>query len=60
MANAIYLVNSACDFPAYFGSEVYGASGFRPVTLMADLAIPTLAAMTPSDFDVRLCDHRWP
>ncbi|MGH8613076.1 MAG: hypothetical protein ACREYF_13935 [Gammaproteobacteria bacterium] len=57
MAKAIYLINPACDFPTYFGAEVYAANGFRPVTLMADLAVTTLAAMVPSDFEVRLCDQ---
>ncbi len=57
MAKAIYLINPACDFPTYFGAEVYAANGFRPVTLMADLAVVTLAAMAPSDFEVRLCDE---
>ena len=57
MAKAMYLINPACDFPTYFGAEVYAANGFRPVTLMADLAVVTLAAMAASDFEVRLCDE---
>ncbi len=57
MTKANYLINPACDFPTYFDAEVYAANGFRPVTLMADLAVTTLAAMAPSDFEVRLCDQ---
>ncbi|MGH8656746.1 MAG: cobalamin-dependent protein [Gammaproteobacteria bacterium] len=57
MTKAIYLINPACDFPTYFGAEVYAANGFRPVTLMADLAVTTLAAMAPSNFEVQLCDQ---
>ena len=57
MSPSIYLINPAADFPSYFSAEVYAGWGFGPATLMADLAIPTLAGMVPSDFDVRLCDE---
>lgn len=51
------LVNPAADFPTYFGGEVFAARGFAPGVLAADLAIPTVAALVPRDFDVSLCDE---
>jgi radical SAM superfamily enzyme YgiQ (UPF0313 family) len=54
---SLYLINPASDFPTYFSAENYAGRGLRPATQMADLAIPTLAAMAPSDFSVRLCDQ---
>ena len=40
---SLYLINPAPDIPTYFGAEVYAGRGLRPATLMADLALPTLA-----------------
>jgi len=57
MSKSIYLINPSSDFPTYFSAEVYAAQGFQPCTLIADLAIPTLAALTPKDFTVELCDQ---
>ena len=57
MRPSLYLINPAVDFPTYFGGEVYAGWDLRPATLMADLAIPTVAGMVPRDFDVRLCDE---
>ncbi len=58
MANkSIYFVNPAADFPTYFGGESYRGFGLAAATQMADLSIPTLAAMAPADFDVHVCDE---
>jgi len=57
MAKSVYLINPASDFPTYHSGEVYAGKGYESITLIADLAIPTIAAMAPSDFDVRLCDQ---
>jgi hypothetical protein len=54
---SIYLINPATDFPSYFGGEVFAAHGFRPGTMVADLTLPTLAALVPNDFEIRLCDE---
>lgn len=56
-ASSLYLVNPVSDFPNYYGAESFAARGLRPATLMADLVIPTLAAMAPPTFDVSLCDE---
>jgi len=57
MAPSIYLVNPAADFPTYFGAEVVEAWGLPPTTTIADLAVTTVAAMVPADFELRLCDE---
>jgi hypothetical protein len=57
MAPSIHLVNPAPDFPTYFGAEVHAASGFGRAAGMADLAIPTVAALVPGDFEVSICDE---
>ena len=57
MAPSIYFINPAADFPTYFNAENYAAHQLGRATQMADLAIPTLAALTPPDFEVRLCDE---
>jgi radical SAM superfamily enzyme YgiQ (UPF0313 family) len=54
---SVYIVNPVADFPGYFGGEVFAARGLRPATLTADLALPTLAALAPRDFQVQLCDE---
>jgi radical SAM superfamily enzyme YgiQ (UPF0313 family) len=54
---SLYLVNPSPDYPTYFGAEVYAALGFQPATLIADLALPTLAALAPDDIRVELCDE---
>lgn len=54
---ALYLINPAADFPTYFGGEVYAGRGFAPAALLADLALPTIAALAPPDFQVSLCDQ---
>ncbi|HKX46848.1 MAG TPA: radical SAM protein [Planctomycetota bacterium] len=57
MSKSIYLINPAADFPTYYGAEAYAARGFRPAAFLADLVVPTLAAMVPGDFHVELCDE---
>src|SRR3984957_13999032 len=57
MNKSIYFVNPAADFPTYFGGESYRGFGLPAATQMADLSVPTLAAMAPADFDVHVCDE---
>jgi radical SAM superfamily enzyme YgiQ (UPF0313 family) len=57
VAPSIYLINPRSDAPFYFGTEVHAARGFGPTLLLADAALPTVAAMAPPDFDVTLCDE---
>lgn len=53
----LYLINPAPDISTYFGAEVYGGRGLRAATLMADLALPTLAALAEPHLRVQLCDE---
>lgn len=54
---SLYLINPRCDAPAYFGADVHASQGFPPAVLLADAALPTVAALAPSDFEVTLCDE---
>jgi hypothetical protein len=53
----LHLINPASDFSTYFSAEVLAATGRRPGALIADLAIATVAAFAPRDFEVTLCDE---
>ncbi len=55
--SSIYLINPAADFPTYYGAEVYAGRGYQPAVFLADLVVPTLAAMVPDDFKVEICDE---
>lgn len=57
MARSLYLINPKGESPSYFGAEVYELWGFQPTQGIADLALPTVAAMAPSDFEIELCDE---
>jgi hypothetical protein len=57
MSKSIYLVNPRADFPAYFAADVFEVLGGRPAIHMADLAVATVAALAPPDFEVRICDE---
>ncbi len=53
----IYLINPTPDIPTYFGAEVYAGRGLRPATLMADLALTTVATLAEPHLRVVLCDE---
>ncbi len=57
MTRSIYLINPAADVPTYYGAEVYAGRGYRPAVFLADLVVPTLAAMIPDGFHVEICDE---
>jgi radical SAM superfamily enzyme YgiQ (UPF0313 family) len=54
---SICYINPASNVISYYGSEVVAASGREPACVVADLAITTVAALTPRDFAVRLWDE---
>jgi hypothetical protein len=56
--NSLYLVNPRSPVPSYTGGEAYAAHGFAPATLIADLALPTVAALAPAHWRVRLGDEQ--
>jgi hypothetical protein len=57
MTTSIYLINPASYCPSYYNLEIYIEKGFMPAVIQGELALTTVAAMAPSDFDVRLCDE---
>ncbi|MBD3307291.1 radical SAM protein, partial [candidate division KSB3 bacterium] len=58
MPKTLYLINPAASFPFYYETGVYSQLGFQPATMMAHLALTTVAAMVPDDFAVQVCDER--
>lgn len=57
MPRSIYLINPAADFPSYFNSEVLENHVGHRVAHVVALALPTVAAMVPPDFEVEICDE---
>lgn len=57
MDRSLYLVNPRTPGPTYSGGEAYAFYGLPRATLYAELALPTVAALVPPDFEVRLCDE---
>jgi len=53
----IYLISPRAEPLAYFGAELYAHSGFDGAQMVADLTMPTVAALIPADFHIRLCDE---
>lgn len=54
---SIYIINPKADFPTYFGADAYSQRGYSPTTLIADLAVTTLAGFVPPHFHVDICDE---
>ena len=53
---SILFINPAAEFASYFTAEAYGGAGEGWVQV-ADLAIATLAALVPDDWEVELVDE---
>ncbi|HVX40053.1 MAG TPA: hypothetical protein VHB25_10810, partial [Gemmatimonadaceae bacterium] len=53
----MYLINPAPDIPTYYGGEQFAARGLRPATAIADLTLPTVAALADRHLRVVLCDE---
>lgn len=53
----IHIINPVADAPSYHSAEVYAAWGGDRRTTTADLAIATLAAFVPPDWEIRLTDE---
>jgi len=53
----IYLISPRYDVPAYFGSEVLRDLMLEPVNYIAELTLPTIASLIPSDIEVEICDE---
>lgn len=57
MSKSLYLINPKADTRSYYEAEVFTYLGLPPTALIADLAITTVAALAPSDFEIALCDE---
>jgi radical SAM family protein/uncharacterized protein DUF4070 len=57
MGTSLYLINPRSDFPSYSGGEVFESCHLGATITIADLALPTVAALMPADFDVSVCDE---
>ena len=54
---SLHLINPRCDVPAYFGAEVHAGYGYPDTVLLGDVALPTVAALAPTDFDITISDE---
>ena len=58
MPPSIYLVSPAADAPTYFGAEVFAGWGAAPAAFVAGATLPTVAALVPEGWGIRLCDEQ--
>jgi radical SAM superfamily enzyme YgiQ (UPF0313 family) len=58
MQRSIYLINPRETYPYYHGTDVLQAWGISNRIAIADLTMPTVAAMVPPDWNITLCDER--
>lgn len=58
MRTSIYLINPREQYPYYHGTDVLRAWGISNRIAIADLTMPTVAAMVPSHWNITLCDER--
>src|SRR5688500_16547563 len=58
MPKSIYLINPRDDCPGYEGAEVLQAWGIANKVVLADLTMPTVAALVPASWTIKLCDER--
>jgi hypothetical protein len=54
---SIYIINPKSDPVAYFSVDIFNGTGFEAMTSIADLVLPTLAALVPEGLTVTLCDE---
>jgi len=57
IGKSIYIINPRCDARSYHTTDAFQHFGLRPAILVADLAIVTVAAFVPDDFEITLCDE---
>ena len=56
IGKSIYIINPRGGGAGYYTSEAFEKAGLRPAVATADLAIVTVAAFVPDDFQVSLCE----
>jgi radical SAM superfamily enzyme YgiQ (UPF0313 family) len=57
LPTSLYLIHPRSPVPTYFGGESHAAFGFDRAVLLADVALPTVAALAPADFQITLCEE---
>ncbi len=57
MSRSIYLINPGQDFPTFFGTDVLEEATGKKAAYGVPLALPTVAAMVPDDFQITMCDE---
>ena len=57
ISKSIYIINPRCDAPSYHTTEAFPQFELRPAIFVADLAIVTVAAFAPEDFEITLCEE---
>lgn len=57
MPKSLYLINPRANIPGYYGADAYQQAGLSPAVGIADLAVATVAAMAPRNWDVSVCDE---
>jgi radical SAM superfamily enzyme YgiQ (UPF0313 family) len=58
MERSIYLINPREEAVGWHGMEFLSAWNIAPVTNLADLTTPTVAALVPEGWEIALCDER--
>ncbi len=54
---SLYLINPKSESPTYFGAEAFAHFGLPPAQGIADLAVTTVAAMVPENWQVTICEE---
>jgi len=55
---SLFLISPDSPVPLHFEAEVLRGNGMKPAAYTANLALPTIAALVPRDFEVSLCEER--
>ena len=57
MRNSLYLINPRANTPGYYGGDAFEQAGLPAAVGIADLSVVTVAALSPPDWDVTICDE---
>lgn len=59
MKKTIYLINPRANLlQGYVGTDMFSLWGSGPAQMIGDLAVTTVAALVPDEFEIRLCDEQ--
>src|SRR5215472_11823884 len=57
MSKSLYLINPRAPIPGYYGADAFERAGLSPAVGIADLAVATVAGLTPADWRVNICEE---